>query len=227
MFLKFYQRLTKCHKFKNPQQPNLDNCFAEIGKPLQLLTLALVIFPLSRNKFHFWPFEHLAGPLNILAFVGNQEGETISRGSGTNFLPPCVKHTLAHLLASLVFALLVLSEWGEGITFAAAGEGCCCCFCFCWEKESRGICYQHCHLHLLICMLRLILASLILFPFSPFQPRIFASLELYSPFSPVCSFSSSSSFSSSIYESPFYHHAGRQPAPLCNKIRSKNVLSIT
>ena len=57
-------------------------------------------------------------------FAGNQE-DAISRGFGQNFLPQCVRHSLARLLASLVFALLVLLL-GGGITFAAAGERCCC-----------------------------------------------------------------------------------------------------
>ena len=72
-----------------------------------------------------------------MAFVGNQEGATISRGAGKNFLPPCVRHTLAHLLASLVFALLVLLEGGQ-ITFAGAGEGGGVLLLLLGERKQRG-----------------------------------------------------------------------------------------
>ena len=87
-----------------------------------------------------------------MAFVGNQEGARISRGAGKNFLPPCVRHTLAHLLASLVFALLVLLEGGQ-ITFAGAGDGDWGrdAFAAAGRKKAEGICY-HCHLHLILPM---------------------------------------------------------------------------
>ena len=112
-------------------QSNLHNYFGEIGNTFATSETCPRYFPTFTEQISLLTF-WTSSPLNFLAFAGNQEGETISRGSGTNFLPPCVKHTLAHLLASLVFALLVLLL-GGGITFAAAGERCCC---FAAEAEA-------------------------------------------------------------------------------------------
>ena len=95
------------------------------------------------KKFSKLIFLFLVSGSKFSRFAGNQ-GDAISRGFGQNFLPQCVRHSLARLLASLVFALLVLLL-GGGITFAAAGERCCCFCCWCWgccwcwwEKVSRG-----------------------------------------------------------------------------------------
>ena len=76
------------------------------------------------KKFSKLIFLFLVSGSKYSRFAGNQE-DAISRGFGQNFLPQCVRHSLARLLASLVFALLVLLL-GGGITFAAAGERCCC-----------------------------------------------------------------------------------------------------
>ena len=81
------------------------------------------MLPVNKKIFKVIFFLLVSGS-KFSPFAGNQE-DAISRGFGQSFLPQCVRHSLARLLASLVFALLVLLL-GGGITFAAAGERCCC-----------------------------------------------------------------------------------------------------
>ena len=78
------------------------------------------MLPVYKNSLKLI-FLFLVSGSKFSRFAGNQ-GDAISRGFGQNFLPQCVRHSLARLLASLVFALLVLLL-GGGITFAAAGRG--------------------------------------------------------------------------------------------------------
>ena len=160
---------------------------------LQLLTLALVIFQLSQNTFHFWPFEHLA-LLTFWLLLEIKKAQRLAEDLEKLFTSMCQAHPGTFTcLTSICFACFAGGGVGSLLLLWGRGEGCFCCW---WEKESRGDLLP---LSPSPYALYVILLSRYFFPILKIlhTENLSAICELYSP--------------SSIYESPFYHHTGRQP----------------